>query len=1053
MRANNNNKKDSFSSATGTKVTKKFFKHNQIKPKKRNTMKKRLLYLAMLFMAFVCNVMPVNAQVVEVLKDVWPGIGNSSSIYNWMASANGKLFFTAEDDTHGMELWVSDGTDAGTTLLKDIYPGVNTSSAGWAGNFTVCNNKLFFVANDGIHGSELWATDGTEAGTYMVKDIGNDTEVGIAWSGLGGYGASGLFYTYNNKVYFPACDGRTSVGQHDTELWCSDGTEAGTYMVKDIRPDEGSTPKQFCEFNGLLYFEAYDGGQGQGGHGGELWVTDGTEAGTQLFKDIAAVASSENPGSLTVCEDKMFFTTDDGIHGRELWVTDGTDAGTHLVKDIRTDGYGSYPGYLTVFDGILYFKANESNSVSLWRSDGTEAGTYKVTNDLHNPVNLRVYNDKLFFLASDITGGSGIGNYELWSWSEISGVTLVKEINPNPNFGIDFNPGSNFPEGFVEYNGLLYFRAADDGYGTTIWQTDGTEEGTIAAPGQENFTYPDPVNPMYIMSFDFQVFNGSLYYPAGYEDDPAFEVYKITSVLAYTVTGGGYYCDGMDGLPVGLSGSNVGVTYTLYKNDIAQLPTITGTGNAISFGNQLAGTYTIKATDANGTTTNMNGNAIILEGTLPVSVTAAPDQNGVCAGTTITFTATPVNGGTPAYQWYKNDEPVGSNQGTYAFIPDDNDNVYVQLTSSLTCTSGNPAMSEVTVMNVFTSLEPGVTITAFDSVCGGSNVQYFAEHVNGGTTPSYQWYKNNEPVGANQATYSYVTAWVNEITNDNVYVVMTSDLTCVINNPATSDVDTLAVLPRPFVEVSIEADNEIVCDGTPVTITAIPVNGGNNPTYYWNVNDNPVSTTNEPTFTYVPGLNDFIYVMLNSDLPCTQNDPATSNYIYIMVNSLLTPSVVIAASENPVQSGVPVTFTPSPLNGGTPTYQWFVNGSYAGTVTPYTYTPEDGDQIYAEMASSLECITAEIVVSNTILMDVITGIDINDIPGLKVYSFDKVIYLESTTGLTGEAVVYDIAGREIGAYRLSGQLVTQIPVAAVSGVYLVKVSTSNGLINKKVFVR
>jgi ELWxxDGT repeat protein len=882
MRANNNNKKDSFSSATGMKVTKKFFKHNQIKPKKRNTMKKRLLYLAMLFMAFVCNVMPVNAQVVEVLKDVWPGIGNSSSIYNWMASANGKLFFTAEDDTHGMELWVSDGTDAGTTLLKDIYPGVNTSSAGWAGNFTVCNNKLFFVANDGIHGSELWATDGTEAGTYMVKDIGNDTEVGIAWSGLGGYGASGLFYTYNNKVYFPACDGRTSVGQHDTELWCSDGTEAGTYMVKDIRPDEGSTPKQFCEFNGLLYFEAYDGAQGQGGHGGELWVTDGTEAGTHLFKDIAAVASSEHPGSLTVCEDKMFFTTDDGIHGRELWVTDGTDAGTHLVKDIRTDGAGSYPSYLTVLDGILYFRASEDNTNSkLWRTDGTEAGTYKVAPDLQDAVNLKVFNDELYFLASDITGGSGIGNYELWSYSEVSGISLVKEINPDPNFGIDFNPGSNFPEGFVEYNDLLYFRAADDGYGTSLWQSDGTEAGTIKTPGQTG--YPDPLSPMFIMNFNFQVYDGSLYFPAGFYNDPAVEVYKLSTELIYTVTGGGYYCNGMEGLPVGLSGSAEGVTYTLFKNDIAQSPTITGTGNAISFGNQPFGTYTVRATDASGTTTTMNGNAVIVEGTLPVSVIALPDQNGVCTGTTITFTATPANGGTPAYQWYKNNVSVGSNQDSYEFIPEDNDNVYVQLTSSLTCVSGNPAMSDVTVMSVYTSIEPGVTISSVDSVCGGSNVGYSAVPVNGGTTPSYQWYKNNEPVGANQPAYSYVTPWVNEITTDSVYVVMTSSLSCAINNPATSGVDVLIVLPRPFVEVTIEADNEIVIEGTPVTITAIPVNAGTNPTYYWHVNDNPVSTTNDSTFTYIPEVNDFVYVMLNSDMPCTVNDPATSNYIYITV--------------------------------------------------------------------------------------------------------------------------------------------------------------------------
>ncbi|PKP21208.1 MAG: hypothetical protein CVU06_10155, partial [Bacteroidetes bacterium HGW-Bacteroidetes-22] len=428
-----------------------------------------LLLPMMLMLVFGLSASAVQGQVVEVLKDVWPGTG-SSSIYNWMAVANGKLFFCAEDDIYGWELRVSDGTEAGTTLLKDIYPGLTGCSAGWAGNFTECNNKLFFIAKDGIHGAELWATDGTESGTYLVKDIGIDD--GPSWSGLGNYGAPEQLFTYNNKVYFAACDGRTSAGYHDVELWCSDGTETGTYMVKDIRPDEGSQPSEYCIFNGLLYFSAYDGGQLMGAHGQELWVSDGTEAGTHLFKDIAPVPSSEGPQYLTVCGEKMFFTTDDGVHGKELWVTDGTDAGTHLVEDIRTDGNGSYPKYLTVVDGILYFRASVDNdNKNLWRSDGTESGTFIVSSAIKDPVNLKAYNGKLYFIAANTFAGGGIGNYELYSFSESTGIQLVKEINPSPTGGIDFNPGSNFPEGFVEYNNLLYFRAADDGYGTKLWQT------------------------------------------------------------------------------------------------------------------------------------------------------------------------------------------------------------------------------------------------------------------------------------------------------------------------------------------------------------------------------------------------------------------------------------------------------------------------------------------------------------------------------------------------------------------------------------------------------
>jgi len=428
---------------------------------------------------------------------------------------------------------------------------------------------------------------------------------------------------------------------------------------------------------------------------------------------------------------------------------------------------------------------------------------------------------------------------------------------------------------------------------------------------------------------------------------------------AYAVTGGGSYCQGTDGLPVGLAGSEVGVTYTLYKDAVAQVPTVAGTGDAISFGNQLFGTYTVTGTNGGGTTP-MSGSAVITEtATLPVSVSISTSQNNVCSGTSVTLTAIPVNSGTPTYQWYKNASPAGSNQATYTYTP------------------------------------------------------------------------------AN---------------NDQVYVIMTSDLDCVTGNPATSNTVVLIVNELLPVSVSVVADQNNVCSGTSVTLTATPVNGGT-PTYHWYVNAAPVGS-NQPTFTYVPLNNDEVYVVITSDQPCVTGSPAASNFIVFNVADELTPSVTISASENPVNAGSPVTFTPTPVNGGTPTYQWFVNGTYAGTVTPYTYIPEDGDQIYAEMESSLECITATSVVSNTILMDVITGININDIPGLKVYSFDKVIYLESTIGLTGEAVVYDVAGRKLITRALLNETKTLIPASALSnGVYIVKVSSGDSQFNTKVFVR
>lgn len=1118
-------------------------------------MKKLLLYLSMLFLAFVCNVTPVNAQVVEVLKDVNPGNG-SSVTSTWMTNHNGKLFYAADDGTHGMELWVSDGTDAGTTLLKDIRPGIDGSYAGYAqsrnNKFAVCNNKLFFIANDGNDGgmnSELFVTDGTTVGTHIVKDIRPD------WGGLA---SAYSLYTYNGKVYFCGVDGDPYFGTeyHGAELWCSDGTEEGTYMVKDIMPNSsnygssGSNPQRFMEFNGMLYFVAYDGGQGvNGGHSSELWVTDGTEEGTHLFKDIAQEYYNETPSQLTVCGDLMFFTTRVGIYGTELWATDGTEEGTYMVKDIYPGEivpgmpWHGNPTFLTNYNGTLFFQAWDEDGSCLWKSDGTENGTVKLSSVVHKPVNLKVYGDQIIFLAYD---GSNSSNYELYSWSETAGVQLVKEINPSPTSGIDFNPEINFPEGFVEYKDKLYFRAADDGMGTTLWQTDGTESGTMEAPGQTG--YPDPLNPMFIMEFNFQVFNGSLYYPAGYFDDPAVEIYKLTvaPIDVFAVTGSGDYCQGDEGLPVGLSGSEAGVTYTLYKNGVAQTPTIEGTGEAITFGNQTVGTYTVSGANVAGVL-EMGGSAVVNTATsIPVSVSIVAEDEEVCAGVHVTFTAAPVNGGlypdylwyvngeelgegstytyfswipgefeiyakltssfscaanvalsnvitltinefvtpevtitasenpvysadpvtftpapvnggTPSYEWFVNNVVVGTDN-TYTYLPINEDQVYVVMTSSVECASATTAQSNVIEMIVNNGIPAGYSVTGggnycegtgglpvgvsdseigvlytlykdgvaqsptvegtgealsfgdqpggvytvtgtnantttamvgsaviieldnlpvsvtvepdHEPICSNSTIVFNAYAENVGDAPTFQWYKNGIAIeGFNFNQYQFVP-----IEGDEVYVVVTSSLECTINNPAISEVYELEVIPLQMVEVSIEADNLIVCDGTPVTFTATPVYGGTNPTYYWNVNDNLVSTTNEPTYTYIPAPYDLVYVLLNSDLPCTMNDPATSNYIYLTVNPYLTPAVNIIASENPVFLGEPVTFTPSPENGGdTPAYQWYVNGNFVSVGSLFTYLPQNGDEVYAIMTGSLACVTSSTATSNTIQMVVSDG--------------------------------------------------------------------------------
>ena len=189
-----------------------------------------------------------------MVKDVRYGSASSPLTRPFEVIGN-TLFFSATDGINGFELWKSDGTSAGTVMVKDIAVGSENS---YPGTLTAIGNTLFFTANDGTNGEELWKSDGTAQGTVMVKDINNGSAHSNAY----------YFTAVGNSLFFSAND-----GIHGKELWKTDGTPSGTIMVKDIR----------------------------------------------LVMDIHLGSADSDPRFFTVIGNTLFFPADDGINGLELW--------------------------------------------------------------------------------------------------------------------------------------------------------------------------------------------------------------------------------------------------------------------------------------------------------------------------------------------------------------------------------------------------------------------------------------------------------------------------------------------------------------------------------------------------------------------------------------------------------------------------------------------------------------------------------------------------------------------------------------------------------------
>jgi ELWxxDGT repeat protein len=343
----------------------------------------------------------------KLVRDIAPS-GEDSLAFP-LAVLNGRLLFSASDGTlpgdHGQELWTTDGSRSGTHMVKDNAPG---PADGFAVKLAVIGHKALFVASDGGPTSlQLYVTDGTSKGTKRLKIINEEGPM-IAYPGAGPQPV-----VINGIDYFGADDG-SSAGHHGFELWRSDGTRAGTHIVKDIVPGTDGTDIGWMRRVGAkLLFSARDA------HGTELWVSDGTAHGTRRVMDIAPGADSGDPYPLGVIGSTLYFAANDGSggHGIELWRSDGTRSHTRMVKDIASGSASSSPYEAVVIGRTLLFPATDSHGTELWRSDGTKGGTRRVA-DLapghtgSDPTGLVRLGRTLVFFAAD-----GVHGLEPWRYT------------------------------------------------------------------------------------------------------------------------------------------------------------------------------------------------------------------------------------------------------------------------------------------------------------------------------------------------------------------------------------------------------------------------------------------------------------------------------------------------------------------------------------------------------------------------------------------------------------------------------------------------------------
>jgi ELWxxDGT repeat protein len=343
------------------------------------------------------------------------------------------LYFTASDAEHGLSVWQSDGSTAGTRLALDAEPGPNGIGPSL---LAAVAHACYVRADDGVHGEELWRLAAGE-GPMLLEP--NES----------GHGSPASACPVGARLFFSAID--AAAGR---ELWVTDGTRPGTRLVADLRAGPwASSPRALTALGDRVFFFA----DALGGAELELWQSDGSAAGTSLLFDgsgspsfaaermvglgrsvcflagtaaewrlwrsdgtpqgtfeLAVLGSKERSPELVAWNDRVWFERDDGVHGRELWSSDGSNPPA-LVVDLRPGPASAGIETLVAGPHSLWFRAVDASGLGMYASDGSGAGTFRLIGLAEDPwtccalgLVVPVGTRRAFFRANDLIHGNSL---------------------------------------------------------------------------------------------------------------------------------------------------------------------------------------------------------------------------------------------------------------------------------------------------------------------------------------------------------------------------------------------------------------------------------------------------------------------------------------------------------------------------------------------------------------------------------------------------------------------------------------------------------------------